>query len=411
MTRLRFSACLFFVLGFTALKAQLSVEEFLGSVREDPEVKTFDDQINYLNTKPYRLAPLREVQLRTQNRELMQTQQEYGIRVSPSNPWEMRRQNAYFKEMNAGLALEKEIVRKDALFDRYNTIIEYLYNSSVHKLTIVGKQKLDQQINIVERQSGSRYFDADSYVKLRADQLDFLIEEEEFGFETSNQISRITRTYPKAHNQRIDWDFDKAISLEQIKKVCDSIERAGITSSLARFYQQQIKLAKSEYELEKTNIGFLQTSYDRRRYHQDRNPFSVSVGVSLPIFNPNKGNMTKRRLDEIEAEYDYTEETYQSESDKIILKEKVLSLVARVKNLEEKIDVLEKSNLAQTLSTIKEGDPVAVIQFRQRVIKIQTLYYKVKRELFLAFTEYLYATDALQAEPLTNYLSPRLTRY
>ena len=115
--------------------AQVSIGEYLGSALQDPEVLTFEDQITFLNTRPYRLSPLRELQLRTQNRELTPTQQEFGIRLSPANPFEMKSQNQYFKEYNTTLSYEKEFALKEALIVRYLTVIEYTYFSDLRKLT------------------------------------------------------------------------------------------------------------------------------------------------------------------------------------------------------------------------------------------------------------------------------------
>jgi hypothetical protein len=399
------------VLIVSTATAQLTLEEFLRSALEDPEVKTFDTQIEYLNGKPYRLSPLREIQFRTQNREMLQTQQEYGIRLSPANPWEMRRQNQYFKEFNNSLSYEREIVLKEALISRYLAAIDYIYYSEHLVLNTEMSNKLQQQLRILEKQSGSSYFDAEDFVDLTIDQLDFVVEVEETSFELSNQANEISRLYQKANGSAINWKMSDWIGVDRIMAVVDSLESASLRSRMLAYQEQKIRLAQSEYKLEQSNfnLGFVQTSYDRRRVNQDRNPFSVSVGVSIPLFNPNKGDMAKRKLEIIEAEYDLKEETEQSEVDKLLYKDKVVSLATRIKGIDKRIDEIESSTLPHTLSTIKGGDPVVFIRFGQQVDKLKELSLKVKRELLVAYVEYLAFNDVLQQQPLTNFLSPTLT--
>ena len=392
------------------LHAQLSLGEFLGSALSDHEVKTFSDQMSYLDTRPYQLSPLREVQLRTQNRELITTQQEFGIRLSPANPFELRSQNRYFKEYNKALGFEREFALKEALLVRYLTVIEYIYFSDLLQLTNEGISNLDEQLAILEKQSGSRYFDAEDFVDLRMDQLDYTVDMEETRFELANQVHHISRTYPQAYQQSINWSNSNVISPQRIRAVVDSLELLSIKTSWVAYQEQRVKVAQSHYSLEKNNfnLGFIQGSYDNRRVNQDRNPISISAGLSLPITNPNKGDMARRKLDEIEAKYDVEEEVYEAETDKKILSDKVRGLIDRLEHLEKKLKDLKESNVPMTLSTIRGGDPVVLIQFTQNLDKLNALSLKVKRELLISYVEYLAFTDHLQKEPLLNFFSPSL---
>lgn len=390
---------------------QVSISEYLGSALQDPEVLTFEDQISFLNTRPYRLSPLREVQLRTQNRELLRYQQEFGVRLSPANPFEIRSQNQYFRDYNSTLSYEKEFALKEALIVRYLTVIEYTYFSDLRKLTEEGTRSLEEQLAILEKQSGSSYFDAEDFVDLKVDYLDYTVELEEIIFEQSNHLHRVARTYPPAHQRDIVWTFENIITPAQIRKVVDSLEMLSIKTSWVAYQEQRIRLAQSHYKLEKNNfnIGFIEGSYDYRRVNQDRNPVSISAGLSLPITNPNKGDMARRKLDEIEAKYDLEEEVYEAETDKKILSDKVRGLVDRMESVEKKIVDLRESDLAMTLSSIRGGDPVVLIQFGQNLNKLRELQHKVRRELFVSYVEYLAFTDHLQKQPLINFFSPTLT--
>jgi hypothetical protein len=400
-----------FIFAATLARAQVQISEFLGSALSDPEVLTFQDQISFLDAKPYKLSPLREIQLRTQNRELDPTQQEFGVRLSPANPFELRSHNQYFREFNSALSYEKEFALKEALVSRYLTVIEYTYYSDLLQLSEGGAKSLEEQLAMLEKQSGSRFFDAEDFVELKIDYLDYTVELEEIKFELANQLHRVSRTYPPSHQRSIAWSFDQIISPAKMRRVVDSLELTSIKTSLVAYQEQRIRLAQSQYNLEKNNfnIGFIQGSYDNRRVEQDRNPIRISAGLTLPITNPNKGDMARRRLEVIEAEYDLREEEREAVTDKKILSDKVRALIDRLEGLGSKITELRESDLAMTLSSIRGGDPVVLIQFAQNINKLNALQQKVRRELFLSYIEYLAFSDQLQKQPLVNYLSPGLS--
>ena len=133
---------LFFFSGLVC--AQVTISDFIRSAEDDQEVKSVDAQINYLKSKPYRLSPLQKLEFRTQNRELLYSQQEYALRLNPANPWEMRSNNKYFEEYSSSLSIEKEVALKNALVDRYNLVILYLYYFELKSLA-------ERNANLVKR--------------------------------------------------------------------------------------------------------------------------------------------------------------------------------------------------------------------------------------------------------------------
>jgi hypothetical protein len=402
----------FFCLGLLSseVKAQMTIGEFIGSSIDDPEVQTFTNQISYLGEKPYKLSPLQSMQFRMQNREMLYDQQEFGLRINPANPWEVRNNNRYFKSYQNFISREREVILKEALVERYLNAILFSYLAALKSQSDSTQFHLDQQLRILEKQYASSYFDADEYVKLKVEHLDNLVEVEEVDYDLAGQRHMISRLYPKAHNATITWNLRDLISVDRIERIVDSISSVGAISSFIAYQQEKIKVAKSEYNLEKSNVnlGFLQGEFDQRRVNQDRTPINISFGVTIPLVNPNKGDMAKRKLDLIEAEYDLEEATYEGETDRIILVDRLSGLIQRYRNLRSRIVDLEKNNFAQTLSTIKGGDPLIVAQFNQRVGRLKDLLIEIQRDVLLTYVDYLAFTDNLQQQPFVNYLSPGL---
>jgi len=341
---------------------------------------------------------------------LQTNQQEYALRFTPANPWEIRNNNRYFKAYQSSLLFERDLILKEALTKRYVQIIYILYYSELKLLLDDMRQLVDNQVAILEKQQTSSFFDADDYVELKMKQLNRMVEVEEADFELQNQQQRVVRLYPEAHGQALTWNLDAVISIDRLESVVDSLTKASLVSASVEYQKQKIEMASREYALEKANInvGFLQTEFDQRRVEQDRSPINISFGVTIPITNPNKGDMAKRKLEMIEAEYDLEEAKHESQTDRVILQENVGNLIQRYRSLQLKIDQLEKGNLIQSLSALKGGDPLIVAQYREDIVKLEMLLLKLKREIYFAYIEYLSLADNLQQQPLVNYLSQNL---
>jgi hypothetical protein len=398
------------VLYSLSIHAQVSMAEFLRSASTDVQVTSFSEQLRYLSSKPYRLSPLRETEFRMRNYELEPGQMRYALRFSAANPWEMKYNNQFFRDYSASLKLEQDLVFKEALTQRYSTIIYYLYWYENKILTEEHLRLLDNQITLLEKQSGSSSFDADEYVKVKIARVDKGIDLEEIEMTLSGFRNQINQLYPEAAQKQVSWGLENLITIEQIQAILDTLSGVESASTLVEYRKQKINIANTEYKLEKSNInpGFIQTEYDQRRVENDRNPINITMGLTIPITNPNKGDMTKRRLDAIEAEYDLnevkTELQTQAGNSYQLLKESI----SRYGKLKQQVEALQNDVLAENLSILKGNNPLYLIQFEVSRVRLSLLMAKQKRTVYLAYLDYLVHSDRLAQKPLLNFLSGNL---
>ena len=392
------------------LMGQVSVAEFIKSSMMAPEVKMFTSQLSFLQDKPYRLSPLQKLEFRTQNRELLSYQQEYGIRFTPANPWEVRNNNRYFQHYQTALSLEKNLVLKDVLLGRYALIISYLYSIDLKSLAEANKKLIENQLLVLERQSSSSLFDPEEYVKLKIELLDKSVSWEEIDLDIFNQRTQINQAYPTAFQMELTWSSSSLISVERIKEVMDSLRLLNVTSSHTAYQQQKMNLAESEYNLEKANVnvGFLQTEYDHRRVAQNRTPINISLGITIPLTNPNKGDMTKSKLDLIEAEHDLESAQEDTHVSREMASGQLESLITRYHDLELKVAELKNGTLSSDLSRMKNGDPLALIRFDESLNKLKVLQAKLRRNILNCYVNFLSVYDQLQQLPLIIFLTVRL---
>ena len=399
-----------FVLARWPLLAQVSMAEFLQSANTDHEMASFGEQIRYLDTKPYRLSPLQKVEFRTESNQLDPSRQDYGLRFNPANPWEIKKNNNYYEQYKSVLYLRKDLALKDALMVRYHYIIQWLYYDAMKSVKEENKQLTTAQISILEKQRHSDFFNAEDFVELKLDQMEQTVELEEVTFERDNQLSKMAGVYPAMAQKQLDWRYENIISVDRIEGIVDSLSKLQSTPTTLLFRENQIELANREYLLEKSNIniGFLQTQYQQYRIEQGRNPWSISLGVTIPIANPNKGDMTKRKLDVIEAQHERDETEAELMTDKTGSREQLKNLIARYRDIREKISALNESTLSSTLSAMKEDNPAVSLRFAANVLKLKTLEIKIKQNILITYIEFLGYTDMIQRQPLINYLNEDL---
>ena len=389
------------------VSGQVTVSEFLRSAKDDREVRLFEEQLSYLQQKPYQLSPLQKLEVRTRSNQLDPARQDYALRLNPANPWEVRHNNNYFKEFQLVLATRKAIVLKEVLAARYKLVIDFMYYRELKALAEEDKKLAEAALAVLGMQQYSDSFKGDDFVKLNLEHLNKVVALEEVSFEMDNQMDHIVEKHPAAFDQNIEWDYQRILSIDQIEIVVDSLFTAE-GSNIALAYQEgKVNLANQEFKLEKSNInvGFLQTQYEPYRIEQNRKPWNISMGITIPIANPNKGDMTKRKLEVIEAQYDLDEKRGELQSQRVMLHRRLKNLITRYRLTKLKMDELKNGTLAKTLTEMKGNNPLAAIQFNANTLKLQGIVLKLRQSILSTYIEFLSSTDRLQQHPITNYMS------
>ncbi len=401
--------CLLHISLSTAM-AQISMADFLQSAFEATGVNATQAQISYLQTKPYKLSPLQKLEFRMRMNEMSFDKQRYGLRFAPANPWEVKSNNQYFEEYQSYLSMGSKMALKDALAERYHVLCEFAYYQLQKSLAEENVQLIEKQLAVLQRQSASSFFDADDYVDLKVEHLDKVVNREEATFELMSQQTLVNKLYPASSGKAIEFDLKDLISIERINKVIDSLKNLEITSLLIAYRQQKLNVDQSRYALEKNNInlGFLQAEYDERRVEQDRTPYNIGLGVTIPITNPNKGDMARQKLSAIETEFELKEAEAEEKVSKENSYSRVKELINHYNALKSKISELENSDLAANLSLLKEGDPMVRIKYQTSLNKLRAVEAKLKRKVYSYYIEYLFSGDYIQQTPLVNYLSSGL---
>jgi hypothetical protein len=395
------------VVGPQKLSGQSAINGFLLSAYEDTEVKSIREQLLYLDSKPYRLAPVEKLEFRTESNQLDPSRQDYALRMAPANPWQVRNNNRYFSNYRSMLELKRDIALEEALYDRYILAIDLLYHRELKELRKRDIEIGDAYISVLEKQRTSDYFDARDYVDLKLDQIDRSVEAEEAAFEMDDVIRHMSSVYDLPRQTDVSWADQPLISFESIVAAVDSLYQAQQNPITMAYYDQRINLVKSEIALEKSNInvGFFQAQYQKYRIEQGRHPWSLSLGVTIPIFNPNKGDMAKRKIEMIEEEQEKQEVKIEEQTASLRTRELIKSQLTRYNGIQEKIRTLSSGPLVNTLRSIEGHNPAVQLRLNRNILKLEIIALKLKQSILYTYVEFLCHVDAIQARPLINHLS------
>lgn len=389
------------------LHAQSAVNAFLLSAYQDEEVKSIDEQVKYLDSKPYRLAPINQVQFRTESNQLDPTRQDYALRVNPANPWEVRANNRYFRDYRSMLQLKRDLALEEALYVRYLLAIDLIYHRELKALRKKDTEIGDAYIKVLENQKTSDFFDAKDYVDLKLDQIDRAVEAEEAAFEMDDVFRNMSSLHALPAQDDPSWNDQPLLSFETLQASVDSLFEAQQKSITMAYYDQRINMLETEYSLEKSNInlGYLQAQYQHFRIQQGRHPWSIGLGVTIPIFNPNKGDMTKRKIEMMEEEQEKQELVREDQTGSVRTREQIKSQLVRYQGIQEKIKTLSAGPLVNTLRSIEGNNPAVQLRLNSNILKLEIIALRLKQSILYTYVEFLCHVDAIQQRPLINYLS------
>ncbi len=410
-----FVAVFFFSAVVVSIEAQvpLTMEEFLASSSKAQSLLTVTNQQIFLGSKPYQLSPLRKVAFQTVSNQLDRTRQGYSLRFLPSNPWEVRNTNSYFKTYEELLRIDYDRKLRESLRTHYLTVIEWIFNNEIYLLKQEEKLNTTRLLTIYEAQRSTDLFDPEEYVELKISQVDQTIELEEATFNRESVRKKIISLYETAKSNTIDWSSSNIIGVDMIETILNrSRQEKPVTGSEVSYREKQIELAMRKWRLEKSNvnIGFIQTEYEPFREENNRRPWSISLGVTIPLVNPNKGDMAQRKLQVIEAEGTLVETKREQAVAKEIVYEKMQSLLTRYQDVSQMMKSLDSNQLQAAIQQLESNNPVTTLRLKSKTIKLKMLLKRLEHDLLTNYIEFLSLSELLQAQPLVNYLSPSLSQ-
>lgn len=399
-------ATLFVISGTPSVFSQHTVNDFLLTAFESGNLSTYQSQINFLRPGNYRIPIVDELELRMSNDEQTLDDVRYQVRVRPSNPWKIRRNNALFVATKAQLSFRETLQVKENLLDRYELAIEYfeLFKS----LTITQKryELARKKTEIFQQNMESDLFNARDFADSKLNQIEELEQLDEQLVELNASQSMIELLL---NSTGLNWEDFDLISIERISETAQKIALQTYSSAELDYINARLEVAKQEVRVEKADFdfGFVQAEYAPFR-NNDNAEVGFSLGINIPIFKNNKPQIAERTLDAIDLSNELTAERASDSLQRVIEYEYLLRLIDHHAQVEQQVQDLNLAELKNSLARSENYDPITILELEEGALKLDEILHRSKFRILEQYLDFLFAYDMLQQQPAKNYLSQEL---
>ena len=381
--------------------AQQSVSDFLLTAFEDLNLKSYDSQLDFIRPSNYRVPVIDEFELRWGNDEFNNEDIQYAARFSLSNPWNMRKNKAFFNATSDEIRARKKVEFNENMYDRYETAIDYFYQKELSDLLNKRLSIISKISDTYENNRESDFFDASDFVESKLTQLDNLSDLEESLVETSAAHQKIIA---RLGTPQIYWDDFQLVSVSAIDSISTLLFSRTVNSVEIELLSERLKVAASEAARERSDINFGFVQFEYFPFTDRDSEYGISAGITLPIFR-NKPQIAERKLDEIELENELIAEQFNDSLSNTLEYVLLKNLIGNHRNIQQKAEELNLERALEMVSRIEDYDPIVILELEEGILELEEVLLKSKHRVIEQYLEFLFAYDALIQQPLTNYLS------
>ena len=384
------------------ISAQQSPSDYLLTAFEAGNTQALEAQLVFLSPNPYRLPLAEEIELRYSNNENTLEDARYRLRLRPNNPWKIRRNNALFNALEKELSIEQQLIFKENLYDRYHTLLEYIFASKKTALLEQRYQLVSKKLALFRENPQAELFDARDFVDAKLETVERLEEWEE----ANNEFINIQREIQLTLNSTdLEWQKFELISTDQIIELSKQLLAESLPSTELQLLQQRIEVAKIETSKERADfdIGFVEARIAPNLQNDD-NELGFAFGITIPIFRDNKDQIAERILDEIELREEYSDEASKDSVMKVLEFQFLQVQLSQHQKLKESVRKTNVDVLGDNLARSEAYNPIALLELEEGKLKLEQLLMRSQERVLEQFVEVLFIYDAMLSKPLTNYL-------
>lgn len=387
----------------------LTLNQFLRSSLDDPYYQSFDLQHSLLqDKKSYSLPWINQLQVRFQDNEFDDFRNRSGVRIVPGNPWQIDRNNQYFRGTQVLKTIEQKLVLKQILRRKYEMAVEYWMTEAFAKLALE-QQELKQRIGkALEQKSGSNGFDADQFLNNQLEIIGQQADIQEANFKSQAIRAQILQSMEATS---FDWPESDRIEVDQINQLVE-METKSANRTEFELMKQRVELSTKKMKLEISNfdIGYLQGMYSTDNQTDGANKFGIALGINIPISNTNKNDVAREKLAIIERQGEL--DRFQlEETGRIAQSAFYLKLhLGHYQKLDSLITAVKLRGLNLPTSVANNFDPIIQLKYQEKMLRFDWLKAKIKNEILIQYISFLDNAGKLHERPLVNYLSRDLSR-
>lgn len=409
-----FSLLIFVFSGQFKCFAQFEMEGFLATSSSDISLTPTQAKLDFLNGNNFNAPWISRVEFRTRSNDANFSQEDFRLRFTPSNPGELKANKRYYTKQVELLNLEYKEEFNKSLKQRYIIMIDHLFE--FEKISNLNKQlEINHRLTNMMNTGNTLYsMDLGDLIDAESNELDMTLSIENSKIKLSEIEFLIKDAYK--YEGAIDWKKQEVIEVQDILNLFAEFKDhpTGEHIYLTRINQKNI-LAAEKFHIEKSetlrNIGYFQAEYDTDRGNESFEHFGYQIGIRIPIVNPDKPDLNRRKLAlmDDEAILEEKRDDHQREMELAVLR--MDHFTKQYEEISTKLASIGKQNLFSFQSPDKSIKVSDLIKLNEFYLDLLFKLNAVKKQIYETYLNYLDLNGKISEAPLRNYLSKNLTEY
>lgn len=403
-----------FILPIGLIRAQLiSTSAILATARKDVKYQSAIEMSKFTDRLNYALPLLQKVEVRYGADENGFNRNQYGIGLG-FNPLAQRKAQFHFQAAQSKVFdKESEVSFRDALFTRYNSILQIVNNQYIIK-------EQTQLFNLLSQKKVlfGKMLDVGQEVKMKD-----IAQNENERYDVEKNIAQNELQIANSLQQIIQFwgssfaavDTTNFIDINTIQQHIVDIDTFLIDPTEAQYRQAQKQLAQSELLVKRTANSQVITNFqfgvqDDDKLETFQNPY-FRLGVKIPFLENNRYVYNNIALD-IKA----MEQKIATDNDKLYrtipllkrsLQKKIITYQAQVTDFEQSLakKILQNEKLSSELTALDRMELLIVEQ--KRKVDLQ----KTAATIVQDYLTLLLLSGKLTTLPLVNYLDKKRSNW
>lgn len=380
-----------------------AISSYLLTAGSDKQLERFRAELTFLETTQIKSSWIRETEMRFASKGMNASVEDYRLRISPTNPWEVKTNKNYHKRLEERTQTRHTISYSQSLLSRYLLLIDHYFLKRLSELAdeeIIFRKKFTEQMVRLQMED----FDLDDLIDFEAG----LSKKEIDLGELQLELAEIEGLMLMDAEAGITWDGFDLISPTRISGVLNSLDSMNEMNLYKLEAQQKLLLEEQSHRVSKaeafSNIGFLQANYEIDQGDTFQEHMGFQLGITLPLVNRDKADLARDEFEliEVKNEKELTDQFIDQQIHLLRKRMNVsLNLYATIDEKLERADALKPEVRSTT-------DLAAIIRHATYVSDLQERQAEVYQGLLEDFITFLEIKGQLVQQPLRNYLSESL---
>lgn len=386
----------------------------LASALADERLKGQQLQTGFLADNPLFLPWLDELELRYGPDDLYLNEQRIAVRID-NNGWQTIKKQEQVHELElALLSAEQRVLLQEGLMERYETLCDLYFLQALRQ-----QQRQLAQLYDTTRQA-YRFLLS---VGAKADLVD-LIEAEEDSYAALANLRELDGEYQLALSRLSRWQPMEAQAEVRLDTFITAEQMAAVAAAIAAQTQQaptpdlvireiDTRLAQAQWQLEKSKQYNILTFF-QVDYRQPNEPFvlqrdlSARIGLKVPLPGSARIKQREQALEVLQSQHRYQWAQRAHQQEVALQVQKLNNLLAQQASLladhrQNQLHRLLDDPLAEANLEATDVLRLRLLRQRQKISQLEMAYQTSRAYLVL-----LDISGAASAQPLRNYLDPRL---